>query len=274
MTETLQQIADYELVRSIGRGNYGEFFVARPPARLGLDVDLVAVKVVSGMPSEDAFRRATRELRAFALVRSPYLVTLFDAGQDGNSFFYSMEYFPLGSVGEPTQPLSRADQLQAVSHAARAAHQLHEAGVVHRSIKPANILLHENGAKLSDLGLAEVMSPGQTATSIGGITAIEYLDPAILLGERAARSTDIWSLGASLHRVLTGQNLWGDVPTDDPLVAIRKVLAASPTISPDLGGPERVVVERCLAPLDERYGTAAEVADALDQLYPSAGSPA
>jgi serine/threonine protein kinase len=274
VTETLEQIADYELVRPIGRGNYGEFYLARPPARLGLDIEFVAVKVVSGMPSEDAFRRATRELRAFALVRSPYLITLFDAGQDGNSFFYSMEYFPLGSLGNPTEAVSTADRMRAVADAARAADELHEAGVVHRSIKPANVMLHATGAKLSDLGLAEAMSPGQTATSIGGIGAIEYLDPAILLGERAARSTDIWSLGATLHKALTGQNLWGDVPTDDPLVAIRKVLAASPVISPDLTGPERAVVERCLAPLTERYGTAGEVADAIDRINPSAGSPA
>src|SRR5713226_6029981 len=153
----MDSIADYRIVRSLGEGNQGEFFLAEPPTRLPVEAEYVAVKVLSGPTTDDAFRRATRELKLFASVKSPYLVTLYDAGQDGGRFFYSMQYFPLGSLAAPARPLSQQEILRAVRHASLAAHALHEAGVVHRGIKPENILLHEDGAQLSDLGLAQVL---------------------------------------------------------------------------------------------------------------------
>ena len=87
----MDRIADYQLVRSLGEGNHGEFFLATPPPRLGVDGEFVAVKVLGGSGSiDDIFRRTTRELRAFAAVKSPYLTTLLDAGQEGSHFFYAM----------------------------------------------------------------------------------------------------------------------------------------------------------------------------------------
>ena len=103
----IDEIADYKLVRWLGEGNHGTFYLAETPPRLQLDVDLVVVKVLDGATSNDGFRRATRELRVFASIESPYLVTLFDAGQDGNSCFYAMEYFPKGSLAAPSTPRLR-----------------------------------------------------------------------------------------------------------------------------------------------------------------------
>ena len=130
----LNGIADYEFVRSLGKGNHGEFFLANKPARLAIDAQQVAVKVLSGPTTEDVFRRATRELSAFAAVQSPYLVTLYDAGQQGGTFYYAMEYLPDGSLssGNP----DRHTAIRAVADAARAAHDLHEPGIVHRDISP------------------------------------------------------------------------------------------------------------------------------------------
>jgi len=147
-------IADYQFVRSLGRGNHGEFFLAKTPPRLPVQSEHVAVKVLSGETTEATFRRATRELKAFAAVRSPYLVALYDAGQQAGVFYYSMEYLPDGSLAEPARQLDRGDVITAVAHAARAAHALHEVGVVHGDVKPRNVLVHDGGAKLSDLGLS------------------------------------------------------------------------------------------------------------------------
>ena len=108
----------------------------------------MAVKVLAGRATDDVFRRATKELRAFAAVRSPYLVSLYDAGQQDGVFYYAMEYCPLGSLAAPVQQMSRAEVFRAVEHAALAVHALHEAGIVHRDIKPANVLLYDGGAKL------------------------------------------------------------------------------------------------------------------------------
>jgi serine/threonine protein kinase len=263
----VQAIADYTLLRSLGGGSQGEFFLAEPPNRLGVDSDYVAVKVMAGPTTDVAFRRATRELRIFATVDSPYLVDLLDAGQDGDRFFYSMEYMPLGSLATPAGPLTRDEKLLAVADAARAAHALHENGVVHRGIKPANILLHEHGARLSDLGLAQLMTPGLTMTGLGAATSVEYVDPALLRGEQPSRATDIWSLGVTLHRVLTDESVYGDMIGADSLLAIRKVLTTAPVLSQGLSPADAAAVRACIEPEPgARPPTARALAEAIDVL--------
>jgi serine/threonine protein kinase len=232
-------------------------------------VDLVVVKVLDGATSNDGFRRATRELRVFASIDSPYLVTLFDAGQDGNSFFYAMEYFPMGSLASPSRPIERHGTLRALTDAARAAHALHESGVAHRDIKPDNIDLHEGGAKLSDLGMAQLLTPGLTVTGMGPIGSVEFIDPLLIRGGRASRATDIWSLGVVTHRALTGRGVYGELPSDDPLLALRRVLSASPALDPSLSAPEAELVSACLAPeAGDRPPTAEDVAKRLEELDP------
>lgn len=266
-------IADYTFLRPLGGGSHGTFYLAATPARLGLDAEHVAVKVLSGGTDEDAFRRTTRELRAFAAASSPYLVTLYDAGQQGGLFFYSMPYYPDGSLAEPRQPLRRERVLRAVAQAARAAHALHEAGVVHRSIKPQNVLLDGDEARLSDLGLAQALTAGQTVTGLGPIAAVEYLEPAILLGGRGSRASDVWSLGVTLHRALSGRGVFGDLPADDALIAVRTVLSTKPQVDPTLGAPEADLVRRCLAPdPSDRPRDALALAEELEALAHPAGT--
>lgn len=265
----MERIADYTFVRSLGEGNHGQFFLAKPPPRLPVQAEYVAVKVLGGNINEDTFRRATRELRAFASVTSPHLVNLFDAGQEGPTLYYAMEYFPLGSLAIPSRPLNRQEIRRAIADAARGAHALHEVGVVHRDIKPANIMITEDGGKLSDLGLAQFLAPGLTVTGMGPIGSIEFMDPALMRGERASRGSDVWSLGVSLHRVLTGTSVYGELPETDPILALRKVLSTSASLHPSLDPMERELVQWCLA-LDpaERPSTAEEWADRIDQLPP------
>ncbi len=259
-------IADYEFVRFLGEGNNGEFYLAKPPKRVPVDDEHVAVKVLAGTTSDDAFRRMTRELRTFAAVNSPYLVLLYDAGQEGGTFFYAMEYLPMGSLATPARPLERDEVVRAVEHAARAAHALHEVGSAHRDIKPANVLLHEEGAKLSDLGLVQILAPGQTVTGLAGVGSIEFMDPAIMQGGRASRASDVWSLGATLHRALTGTGLYGELPERDPLLALRKVLNSTPELAASLSTGEADVIRACLADPAERPPTAEEVAVMIAEL--------
>ena len=260
-------IADYRFIRPLGEGAHGSFFLAVPPARLGLTAEHVAVKVLVGSTDEETVRRTTRELRAFASASSPYLVRLFDAGQQDGAFFYAMEYFPNGSLAAPTTPLSRPQVLAAMAQVSRAAHALHEAGVVHRSIKPENVLLHPDGARLSDLGLAQTLAPGTTVTGLGPIGTVEYLEPAILLGQRGSRSTDIWSLGITLHRALTGQGVYGELPAHDPLLAVRTVLSTRPALAPTLDPRDADLIGRCLAQDPaERPATALALAEQLEAL--------
>lgn len=262
----MDSIADYSFVRLLGEANYGDFHLAKTPPRLPVDDEFVVVKVATGLASDDAFRRATRELRHFALVRSPKLVTIFDAGREGGTFYYAMEYLPLGSLRKPARPLTREETLGAVADAADAAHALHENGIAHRDIKPANILLHDGGAKLSDLGLSQLLSPGLVMTGLGAI-GVEFTDPAILVGGEASRATDIWSLGAVLNKAISGFSLYGELPSREPLLLVRAILASSPEPHPSLDAEAAGLVRACIAaePAD-RPATAEDVAKRIRAL--------
>lgn len=242
----MQGIADYRFIRPLGDGGHGTFYLAVPPARLGITAEHVAVKVLRGATDEETVRRTSRELRAFASAKSPYLVTLYDAGQQGDSLFYSMEFFALGTLAAPAHGLTRSSVLTAMSQVARAAHALHEAGVVHHSIKPENVMLHSSGARLSDLGLVQSLAPGQTVTGLGPIGAVEYVEPSIILGEKGSRASDIWALAMTLHRALTGTGAYGDLPPHDALFAVRKVLSTRPQLSPILQPADADLIGRCL----------------------------
>lgn len=260
-------IADYRFVRPLGLGNHGAYYLAHRPERLHIDAELVAVKVLSGPNSRDTFRRATRELAAFAAVKSPYLVTLYDAGQQRDDLYYSMEYLPAGSLADAIGALAPGQVLAAVADAARAAHALHEAGIAHNDIKPGNVLLDDGHAKLSDLGLSQLLTPGLTITGIGSAGSVEYLDPAVIRGEMPGRATDIFALGATLHRALTGAGLYGDLPADNTMLAMRRVLSRQPEISPALPAGVREVIASAIDPDQaQRPATAADLAASIDSL--------
>ncbi|HEX9521086.1 MAG TPA: serine/threonine-protein kinase [Streptosporangiaceae bacterium] len=260
-------IADYRFVRHLGAGNHGVFYLAYCPQRLRIAAEFVAVKVLTGSNSQDTFRRATRELAAFAAVRSPYLVTLYDAGQQGDDLYYSMEYLPAGSLADAIGSIPPGQVLAAVADAARAAHALHEAGIAHNDIKPGNVMLHDSHAKLSDLGLSQLLAPGLTITGLGSTGSVEYLDPAIIRGEMPGRATDIFALGATLHRALTGTGLYGELPTNNTMLAMRRVLSHTPEISPNLPPAVREVIASAIDQKQAaRPATAADLAASIDAL--------
>lgn len=257
------RIADYELVDPLADGGHGRFHLAVPPARLGLDVDRVVVKVVAG-GDDTAFRRFTRELKLFARVAHPNLVRLYDAGQHEDRFFYSMEWCPGGSLEDPAA-LDRSGRIRAVAQAARAAHALHESGIVHRDIRPGNVLVRADGsAALADLGLAQLGS--SSMTSMAPMASIGFVDPELLRGGSAGRPTDVYALAATLHRVLTAQDVFAGLDPADPMLAVRTVLRRPPTVRRDLLDDDvAAIIEACLdVAVEARPPTAEALADLLD----------
>ncbi len=262
----MTRIGDYRLLEPIGVGNYGTFYRAEPPARLGLDVEQVVVKVMEGNATDKDFRRVANELRIFASLHSDHLVEVYDAGHQQGRLFYAMGLYPDGSLAAPATEIDRATQLAAIVDAARGAHELHEVGVVHRDIKPANIMLDGGRGRLSDLGLAQILTPGMTTTGIGPVGSLEFMEPDVIWGERAARATDIWSLGLTLHRVVTGDGAYGAIPENNVLEAFRHVLHQRPTLSPALPDELAPIVERALAEKrSDRYPTALALAEDLER---------
>jgi serine/threonine protein kinase len=263
-------IADYKIVDMLGEGNNGRFYLARPPGRLQLTEEFVALKVFEDRVAEHAYERCVRELRAFARVRSPHLVRVFDAVLE-DQFAYAMEYLPLGSLATHSPPLPRDAVLTVLEHAARATHELHNAGLAHGDIKPTNILLADEGdgriaGRLSDLGLARVLNPGNTMTGMGRASAVEYMDPDLLAGARPSRLTEVWALGATVHWALTGTGLYGELPDAQPLLVIRKVLSSKPQLHSTLTPDAAALVGDCIAEGTARLATAQEVADRLAQM--------
>ncbi len=262
----MSRIGDYDLLEQLGEGNHGTFYTARPPARLGLDVDVVAVKVMGAHATDKDFRRVATELRIFSSLKSDHLVEVYDAGHQDGQLFYAMSWYPDGSLDAPANELTRAATVRVVADAARGAHALHEVGVVHRDIKPANVLLDGDRGKLSDLGLAQMLTPGMTTTGVGPIGSIEYMEPDVIWGGKAARASDIWSLGLTLHRAVAGAGVYGVIPEQNVLDAFRHVLHTPPRLSPAMG-ELLPIVERTVAPeRADRYPTALDLAEDLERV--------
>lgn len=258
-------LGDYTIIRPFSEGGHGRFYLADPPARLGLS-DPVVIKVVTGA-QDTGFRRFTRELKLFARVDSRHLVTLYDAGQHEDHFFYSMEWCQGGTLAAPASELTRADTLRAVADAARAAHDLHEAGIAHRDLRPGNVLLRGDGsACLGDLGLAQFGSG--SVTSMAPMASIGFVDPKLITGDSASRASDIYSLGAILHWALTGKHIHPGIDGADPMMAVRSVLRQPPHIERDLlSVDEADLILACTsANVEQRPTTALEVANLIESL--------
>ena len=260
-------VADYRIVRRLGEGSYGSCYLAWTPDRLDTDAEHVALKVMARNTTDEDFQRVAAELAVVAGVGSPQLVRLFDVGHQDGLLFIASEYLVGGSLATPARPLSRDEVLGAVADAARGAHALHDAGLAHRDIKPANVMLRPSGAALGDLGLAHILNPGMTVTGTGPIVAIEYVDPTVLQGEPASRASDIWSLGVTLHRALTGRGVYGELREGSVMAAIRTVLGGTPELDPELYDDVRDVIAGCLSPDPaDRLATASALADRIDAL--------
>lgn len=253
----MQQIADYEIIQQLGEGSQGQFWLARTPARLELASPVVALKTINHPASDEDFARLTDHLRRYASVSSEHLVDLYDLGQQGNLLYMAGEYLEGGSLAQPARPLSRVDVLRYIADATTGAHELHEVGIAHRSIRPGNVLMiggqptaagrGNHGAKLGDLGLSQMLSPGQTITGAAKVSAIEYLPPELIQGQQASRASDIWAVGATLHKALTGQPLYPTLPTDSLVSALRHILNERPILGDALRNGERRIIESTMA---------------------------
>ena len=219
----------YELIRLLGRGGMGSVYLAREPF---LDRD-VAVKVLpSDLASGEARERFLREARTAAKLSHPNIVPLYTFGQAGDLLFYVM-----GCVdGEPLEArLRREGRLPSdearriISELADALEYAHQIGVVHRDVKPDNVLLDRRTgrAMLTDFGIAKQRATQETLTQTGVIVGTpHYMSPEQASGDRTIDGrSDIYSLGVIAYRMVTGR-----LPFEGSLM--RDVLAQHATRAP------------------------------------------
>jgi len=261
-----ERVADHEVTGVLGAGADGMAYLAVPAGRLRVGGDPVVVTVLSGPADDDAYGRVNAVLATAGALGPPHLARLHEVGRDEGAVFHVREHLPLGSLAAPVVALDRAKVLLAVAGAARAVHALHEAGLAHRGIAPGAVLLHPDGIRLGPPRLLHLLAAGRTLTAAAAAGVVEFVDPALLRGERGGRRSDIWSLGAVLHRGLTGSGIYGELPPD-PVPCVRRVLTTPPVLHSGLSPAEAEVVRACLEPdPGARLATAAELADRIDAL--------
>lgn len=263
----MEGIADYTGLRPYRHGGGSTTFRAAPPARLGLCAPVV-LTVLDGVLEPEQLRRVTEEVQLFAAVDSPFVLRLLDAGHDDRRFFYAVEDLERGTLAEPADDLARSGALKVVADAARGAHALHEAGIAHGAISPARVVLHDEGAKLGEVGLSRLLRPGVTVPAGTPAVAAECTEPAVVRGERADRACDIWSLGATLHRAVSGRSVYGEeLPPSDQLGALLRVLSTRPAVADGVEPEVATIVLACLEPdPDDRPQTAQAVAELVEDL--------
>jgi serine/threonine-protein kinase len=259
-------IDGYELLGKLGAGGMSVVFkandlVTRKP---------VAIKVISPRVAGDNLflERFHREARAAAAVIHPHVIACYGIGQTKGKAYMVLEYMPGGDlevlIGNEGGPLGESRALQIAADCASGLEAIHSHGLVHRDVKPSNILLDESGrAKLADLGLAKSTAPDDQLTMPGvRVGSPGYMSPEQAGGQHELDiRSDIYSLGATFYYLLTGQCAFtGRSPLEIIVKSMREdpppLHQAAPWVSPRVAE----IVARCMArrPQD-RYQNPAEV---------------
>jgi serine/threonine protein kinase/Tfp pilus assembly protein PilF len=264
-------LGDYELLEEIGRGGQGVVFRAR---QKGLN-RTVALKVISlgQWGSKAHLTRFRREAEAAASLDHPGIVPIYEVGEHGGSCYFSMKFVEGGQLDEVVRrtPMSIRQAAELIAKVARTVHYAHEHGILHRDIKPGNILLDAKGEPLlTDFGLARLVESESTITRTMEVMGTpSYMAPEQAVGNNAAVSgaTDVYGLGAVLYQLLTGHPPFAGGTSYETI----KLLLDTEPRQPRLLNPkiDRDLSTICLKCLEKdpkrRYSSALALAEDLER---------
>ena len=254
-------VPGYRIVSLIGESEKARVFLAASDA-LGREI---ALKVSSIATDEVGGRHLlAREYEAVSGIRHPAVVELHDYGVHEGHEFLAMEYFPRGDLKARMQiGITEREALRYVEHIAHALRIVHHAGILHRDLKPPNVMLRENDdVALIDFGLARNLEGGLNSTRTGVLRGSPYyMSPEQALGEELDGRTDLYSLGIIFYEMLTGRKPFAGTSAIEVLQ--QHVNAPLPKL-PERHAQHQPLVDRMLAKArDQRFSSAEEVIDAV-----------
>lgn len=278
----LKSLGRYELLRILGRGAMGVVYEARDPV---LD-RLVAIKVIRGarIPAgreNEYFRRFGTEARSVARLHHQNVVNVYDFGHEADTAYLVMEYVEgedLGSWMARHGPPGMEEAVRIVGDLLDALGHAHARGIIHRDVKPANVLLTpDRQVKLTDFGVARMDGAGDgTRTALGSMLGtLPYMAPEQAFGQTVDRRADLFSAGVILYELLTGvRPFTGDGDFAIINQVITHVPPAPSTLDRRLPRALDAIVARALQKKpQDRYQRAEEFGAALARLSPPGRQP-
>lgn len=252
----------YEILEVIGTGGMAVVYKAKCH-RLNR---LVAVKILKDeyFRDEEFRRRFRAESQAVAMLSHPNIVAVYDVSQSGETDYIVMELIDgitMKQYMEKKGVLNWRETLHFSMQIAKALEHAHSRGIVHRDIKPQNIMILKNGSvKVADFGIARVSSAQSTLTR-EALGSVHYISPEQAKGSRVDNRSDLYSLGVVMYEMLTGRPPYdGESPV---AVAIKHINAGAPMpsqLNSEIpGGLEQITMHAMCANLDERYSSATEM---------------
>jgi TolB-like protein len=267
----LMDFGDYELLEQIGRGGQGVVFRARQKSLNRA----VALKVINlgQWASKVHLKRFRLEAEAAARLEHPGIVPIHEVGERDGSCYFSMKFVEGGQLDEVAKrkpmPPRRAAELSA--KVARTVHYAHEHGILHRDIKPGNILLDANGEPhLTDFGLARLVESESSVTqTLDVLGTPSYMAPEQAVGNNAAVSsaTDVYGLGAVLYQLLTGQPPFAGGTTYETIKLLEDTEPRPPRLlNPKIDRDLSTICLKCLEKDPKRrYSSALALAEDLER---------
>lgn len=261
-----QTLGQYRIIEQIGAGGMATVFKAYQP---GLNRD-VALKILPPhFASQAGFsERFVREAQAIGNLHHPNILPVYDSGQDKGFSYLVMRYISNATtlVEEMKTTLTTERIIEVIGQVGDALDHAHKAGIIHRDVKPSNVLMDGKWALLSDFGLAKMVETSSDLTGSGvGIGTPSYMSPEQGMGREVDHRTDLYALGIILYEMLTGQVPHrAETPMATVLKRVNEPLPMPRSLNPDIPEAVERVLLKVLAPQpDDRYDNAAEMVQAL-----------
>ena len=258
----------YELIERVGGGGMALVYKAKDT----LLNRFVAVKVLREqyVHDEEFIRRFRREAQSAASLSHPNVVNVYDVGEDGDLHFIVMEYIEgsnLNDIIKERAPLQATEAVHIATQICDALSHAHSSGIIHRDIKPHNILIGKNGrVKVTDFGIARAIT-SSTITQTGSVIgSVHYFSPEHAKGVSAGEQSDLYSLGIVLYQMLTGKlPFLGESPVSVALKHLQDPVEEPRSVNPMIPqSVENIILKAMRKRPEERYATAAEMLNDLE----------